>query len=286
MTLHRRVIKKQKTDSPFVNSIMYSCILFTMGLLIAGEIHPLQDDATTTSFLLVMLIAINIGLFRTMQLHKPFQRTHLIQYWSFKDKSIFCLYLFLIVLMLAELIPYGQILIVVFIIGAIHMSFRTVKEQIKKLDLSLLGNRTTNQSQTTIEDIDQMDGLEFEKFLAELYKALGYFAELTPHTDYGIDVIITKNNIRSGIQAKCYGEGRTVGVEAVNEVCGGAGVHDLQKKIIITNRYFTRQALFAAQFHSIEMINRDGLMRLLSKYEQAKMQKRSAGLLSFFNRAE
>lgn len=284
--MRRRVTRKQNTDSPFVSSIMYSVILFMMGLMIAGEIHPIQDDGTTTSLFVVFLIAINIGLFRTMQLHKPLQCTHRIRYWSFKDKSIFCLYLFLIVLMLAELIPYGQILIIVFFIGLIHIGFRPVKNQIRNLDLSFLTNRTSNQLQTTIEDIDQMDGLEFEKFLADLYTALGYNTELTSHTDYGIDVIISKDNIKAGIQAKCYGEGRTVGVEAVNQVCGGSGVHEIQKKIIITNRYYTRQALFSAQFHHIEMINRDGLIRLLMKYEQARVQKRSFGLLSFFNRAE
>ena len=97
-----------------------------------------------------------------------------------------------------------------------------------------------------LKKIDKMEGKEFEVFLSKLYEGIGYYAELTPHTDYGIDVIIIKYKIKIGIQAKCYGEGRTIGVEAVNEVCGGAGYWKVQKKMVITNRYFSKKALITA----------------------------------------
>lgn len=78
-----------------------------MGLETAGSIKLIQDDVTTTSALLIFLIAINIGLFRSMELHKAFRHTHRIRYWKLKQKSIFCLYLLLTFFMIAEIVPYG-----------------------------------------------------------------------------------------------------------------------------------------------------------------------------------
>jgi HJR/Mrr/RecB family endonuclease len=119
-----------------------------------------------------------------------------------------------------------------------------------------------------IEKIDKMEGKEFEVFLSKLYEGIGYYAELTPHTDYEIDVIIIKDKIKTGIQAKYYGEGRTIGVEAVNEVCGGAGYWKVQKKMVITNRYFSKKALITAELNNIEMIDRDGLKILIKEYQE------------------
>jgi restriction system protein len=58
-----------------------------------------------------------------------------------------------------------------------------------------------------MEEIDRMEGIEFEVFLSKLYDALGYFAEVTPPSgDFGADVITVKEKVKTVIQAKCYGE--------------------------------------------------------------------------------
>jgi hypothetical protein len=41
--------------------------------------------------------------------------------------------------------------------------------------------------------------------------------------DFGADVITVKDKTKTVIQAKCFGEGQSVGVKAINEICGGAG---------------------------------------------------------------
>jgi HJR/Mrr/RecB family endonuclease len=94
------------------------------------------------------------------------------------------------------------------------------------------------------------------------------FIQFRQKHDYEIDVIIIKDKIKTGIQAKCYGEGRTIGVEAVTEVCVGAGYWRVQKKIVITNRYFSKMALITAKSNNIEMIDHDGLKILIKEYQE------------------
>lgn len=281
--MKRKVKKQHRTKQTIISSILFSIILFIMGLETAGSIKPIQVDVTTTFVLLIFLIAINIGLFRSMELHKAFRHTHRIRYWKFKQKSIFCLYLLLTLLMIAEIVPYGGVLAILFVIGLISIGIRSVSTKKFRIAFpSLTLNKHSKQLQLDIEEIDKMDGKEFEVYLAELYDGLGYYTEVTPHTDYGIDVIVIKDKIKAGIQAKCYGEGRTVGVDAVNEVCGGAGYWNVQKKIIITNRYFTKKALISAQHNEIEMINRNGLKLLIGEYQEIREQKGTFSYLTFF----
>lgn len=274
-------------QSNISSGIVPSLVLFILGIAVAEEIQPLQDDLTTTLVLLSFLIAINVGLFRYMALHKAFQHTHRIKYWKVKQKSTFYLYLFLTVIMIGEIFRYGMILAILFLFGLLLIGIRSVVIRYKNSNMVLPSFPLKKHSKLlriNIEEIDKMEGKGFEVFLAELYDGMGYYTEVTPHTDYGIDVIVIKDKIKAGIQAKCYGEGRTVGVDAVNEVCGGAGYWNIQKKIIITNRFFTKKALISAQHNNIEMIDRDGLKLLIKEYQQSREQRSLFNSLIFFNK--
>ncbi|HWJ77307.1 MAG TPA: restriction endonuclease [Niallia sp.] len=276
-------IKQSNISSRIVTVL----VLFILGVAIAEEIHPFQDELTTTIVLLSFFIVINIGLFRYMALHKALQHTHRIKYWKAKQKATLYIFLFLTVIMIGEIFRYGMILAILFLFILLLIGIRSVIICYKDSSMSLPSfpfEKHSKLLQINIEDIDKMDGKEFEVFLAELYDAMGYYTEVTPHTDYGIDVIVIKDKIKVGIQAKCYGEGRTVGVDAVNEVCGGAGYWNVQKKIIITNRFFTKKALISAQHNNIEMIDRDNLKILIKEYQHSREQRRLFNSLIFFNK--
>jgi restriction system protein len=69
----------------------------------------------------------------------------------------------------------------------------------------------------TMKEIDKMTGIEFEKFIGKLYNAMGYKTEVTQASnDYGADVIVTKDQIKTVIQVKNYKN--PVGLGAVQEV--------------------------------------------------------------------
>ena len=65
--------------------------------------------------------------------------------------------------------------------------------------------------------IDSMTGVQFERFLIEALRQVGYTAQETKASgDQGIDIIINTRNEKIGIQAKRYNI--TVGNKAVQEV--------------------------------------------------------------------
>lgn len=279
--------RRRANQSSPLSSIIPIVILFIMGIKVAVDINLLQDDVSSTLVFLVFLIAINIGLFRYMGLHRALQRTHRIKYWTIKQKSLFSLYLLLIVLMIGEILPHGEILTLLFLLGLLYIGIRSVMHSYKNLNAvlpSLPFEKRSKFYHMDIKEIDKMEGTAFEVFLSELYDGMGYYTEVTPNNDFGIDVIIIKDKIKAGIQAKCYGEGRTVGVEAVNEVCGGAGYWKVQKKMVITNRFFTKKALITAKSNNVEMIDRDGLQFLIKEYQKISEQRKIFNFFSFLNK--
>jgi hypothetical protein len=75
-------------------------------------------------------------------------------------------------------------------------------------------------------------------------------------------------------------------LEAVNEVLGGAGVWKAHRKIVITNRYFTKKAVISADSNNVQLIDRDGLQLLLQEYRETLEAKQFSRFLPFLKRHE
>lgn len=106
---------------------------------------------------------------------------------------------------------------------------------------------------------DEMDGAEFEWFCAELLERLGHtHVEVTQESgDGGIDVLSVYAGEHYAIQAKCYGG--NVGVKAVQEAYTGRDFYECEIGAVMTNSYFTRQAVNMAEKLDIELWDRDVL---------------------------
>lgn len=116
----------------------------------------------------------------------------------------------------------------------------------------------------SINDIDMMNGDEFEHFVGELFSKLGYNTEVTKHSgDQGIDVIAEKNGTRIGIQAKCYAG--SVGNSAVQEAVAGKNFYKLDKVIVITNNFFTPSAIELASANNVILWDRNILKEKLTE---------------------
>jgi len=114
---------------------------------------------------------------------------------------------------------------------------------------------SANQLFYTIDDIDLMDGVEFEKLIAKLFRKMGYDAEVTKTSgDQGIDVIAIKNGFKYGIQAKCYSS--QVSNSAIQEAVAGKAFYSLNKVIVVTNNYFTKSAIKLAEANNVILWDR------------------------------
>jgi restriction system protein len=115
-----------------------------------------------------------------------------------------------------------------------------------------------------IDEVDQMDGATFERFLATVFRSLGYRVEHTGRRgDYGADLVIAQRGRRVVVQAKRWT--KNVGVTAVQEVVAAKAMRDCTHALVVANRSFTKQARTLARANGVELWDREVLIgKLLS----------------------
>lgn len=130
------------------------------------------------------------------------------------------------------------------------------------------GSDFNNQLAERIEmynnKFDYMEGHEFEYYCANILEKNGFNdVEVTPGSgDNGIDIIAYKDYVKYGIQCKCYSS--DIGIKAVQEVFAGAKYYDCHVPVVLTNRYFTRQAKELAEKTNVLLWDRDKLNELIN----------------------
>ncbi len=113
-----------------------------------------------------------------------------------------------------------------------------------------------------IDDIDKMDGKTFEKYLEALFKKLGYKVERTRYVgDYGADLVVWRNGIKTVIQAKRYKQ--KVGVKAIQEAVAAKGYYSCKKAMVVTNSFYTKQAIDLAKANDVQLWDRNELVKAL-----------------------
>ncbi|AST58573.1 restriction endonuclease [Thermoanaerobacterium thermosaccharolyticum] len=117
-------------------------------------------------------------------------------------------------------------------------------------------------SKSGIKEIDQMDGLTFEKYLQSLFRNLGYRVERTAYIgDYGADLIVSKDGIRTVVQAKRY-SGKA-NIKAIQEVVASKAKYHCTEAMVVTNSYFTKPAIELAKANGVKLWDRDKLVNAL-----------------------
>jgi restriction system protein len=126
-----------------------------------------------------------------------------------------------------------------------------------------------------IKDIDRFGGKTFEEYLAVLFKRLGYKVERTKFAgDYGGDLVLRKDGVRTVVQAKRYT--KSVGVRAVQEVVAAKGYYDCAQSMVVSNSSYTKQARELASKNNVELWDRDMLIRQLTTTGAKQAVRRAA----------
>ncbi|WP_342549990.1 restriction endonuclease [Paenibacillus sp. FSL P2-0089] len=147
-----------------------------------------------------------------------------------------------------------------------HIKAHLNKIKIDKFEKQLLGLHTTPKKISwDMSDIDLMTGHEFEHFVSGLFTKMGYLTTVTKGSgDQGIDVIVEKNDLKYGIQVKCYSN--TVTNKAIQEVVAGIAHYKLDRGIVITNNYFTSSATELALSNNILLWDRNIIKEKIKEY--------------------
>jgi len=105
-----------------------------------------------------------------------------------------------------------------------------------------------------ITRVDQMTGQEFENFLEGLFRTQGYQVEnIQSSGDHGVDLVVAKGGVRTGVQAKRFKPTSKIGNEVLIKLKGGGYFHDCQKLLVVTTSYYTSKAKEYAEGVGIEL---------------------------------
>lgn len=122
-----------------------------------------------------------------------------------------------------------------------------------------------------IDVIDKMSGEQFENYLKCFFEEQGYKVKTTPKTgDYGCDLLLKKSGKCIAVQAKRYSE--KVGIKAVQEVIGSIKYYKADSAMVVTNSYFTQNAVELADRNQVKLWDR---RILISKILYSEKQKDS-----------
>ncbi|WP_046226619.1 restriction endonuclease [Paenibacillus dauci] len=120
-----------------------------------------------------------------------------------------------------------------------------------------------------IAEIDKMDGIQFEKYLEQLFRLQGYKANATQaQGDYGADLVISRNGEKIVVQAKRYS--KNVGLKAVQEAYGAVAHYKASAAWVVTNSGYTQQAVNLARSNNVRLIGRDELVEMILRVKNEK----------------
>ncbi len=156
-----------------------------------------------------------------------------------------------------ELLPYiyvGGLALLIVIIFFIIRSF------IKRLRIKKV---------FTMSDIDNMGGVKFEYYLADILRKRGFKnVKVTEKYDLGVDIISIKDGVTWGIQAKRYNS--IVKASAVRAAYTALSHYGCQRAMVVTNNYYSNPAKTLAASTSTILVDRDELARWVYEVSQQR----------------
>jgi len=160
-----------------------------------------------------------------------------------------------------EHIAVTLVLMTLFIV-VIAFTFR-VSSKIKKR------MRLNNPNMTIV---DNMTGLEFEKYVAKLLGSQGYkHVRLTERFDLGVDIIADKNGTRWGIQVKRHSG--LVKAIAVRQVVTALRKYKCDRALVITNSIFSNVAKELASTNDCVLVDRTQLSKWVASYKHRALER-------------
>jgi Holliday junction DNA helicase RuvB len=132
-------------------------------------------------------------------------------------------------------------------------------------------------SRDLVKTLRAMPGVEFERFVADLFRRIGYSAELTAATgDHGIDIILRKFGRVIVVQCKQW-DG-AVGEPVLRDFYGSMVAWRADAGFVVTTSNFTLQAEAFAKGKPIELYDVDSIVGLYLDIGKSTPGSREDGL--------
>lgn len=144
-----------------------------------------------------------------------------------------------------------------------YLSIERFNNRINNAQNRYQTNNPINRTDLYNKQYDYMEGHDFEYFCAELLKKNGFVnVDVTQGSgDHGIDILAEKDGISYAIQCKCYSS--NIGNAAVQQAHTGKSLYHKDIAVVLTNRYFTPQAIEEAKALGVKLWDRDQLNKMI-----------------------
>lgn len=122
--------------------------------------------------------------------------------------------------------------------------------------------------------IDQMDGHEFECFVAKVLAKNGFQnVQVTKASgDYGVDIIAYDNGVKCAFQCKRYTG--TLGLQPIQEVSAGARYYGASVAYVITNSHFSANAANLANRIGVKLWDRNSINYLINRINEFERKEK------------
>lgn len=125
---------------------------------------------------------------------------------------------------------------------------------------------TARQLAGRLAGVRLMDGTQFEAFVADIFRALGYgVARIGGVGDQGVDIVLNPRGGRVAVQ--CKNHARPVGNEAVQEVYAGARYHGCVEAWVVAPAGYTRGAQELARSTHVALHDAGSLRAWIQKVD-------------------
>lgn len=130
--------------------------------------------------------------------------------------------------------------------------------------------RVTTSQRITLSNLDSLKPRLFEAFTTHYFSQItsNQFSVTPQSGDHGADAVFIDDESAHLVQAKHSGIGSRLGKGAMEEVLRSKSHyvknHNNVKYSVITNRYFSREAIYFADDNGIEIVDRNNLQRFLA----------------------
>lgn len=145
--------------------------------------------------------------------------------------------------------------------GDIKNKISSIREDISLKHFE--SNLKSKEQSLSLADIDQMNGHDFEDFLAHyvLTKSGFEILDVKKSGDQGGDIIASKFGKKLVVQAKRYAG--NVGNNAIQEVAAARSHYNCDDAWVISNSYFTKAAKELAKSTQVRLVDRDELKKMI-----------------------
>lgn len=155
------------------------------------------------------------------------------------------------------------------------------EEKEKKAALSKQFSQTEANSVFEIVSRYEESPTGFEHFCADIFRQLGYKAEVTPPAnDGGYDILLSRDGKTAIVECKCYAADHKVGRQALQKLVGANSSMRAGHMWFVTTSSFSAPATAYGKEQGIQMIDGKRLLELIARSNGAKKKQLDACSLS------